>query len=128
MVVRLKARLVARGNEQVKYVDFEDIFAPVIRLESLRVLLALVAVYDLECEQVDIDTAFLNGVVEGEILMRQPEGLVVSGKEHQVYRLIKSLYGLKQVVRAWYRRLIDFLKSHGFHQLDAEACVRPGSW
>jgi hypothetical protein len=122
-LVRYKARLVVRGNEQVKYVDFEDIFAPVIRLESLRVLLALVAVFDLECHQVDADTAFLNGILDEEIYMQQPAGMVVPGQEKKVCRLLKSLYGLKQAPRAWYRRLTDFLKQHGFERLDSESCI-----
>lgn len=63
-MARFKARLVIRGFNQIEHIDHEEIFAPVIRLESLRILLAIIAIFDLECHQVDVDTAFLNGILE----------------------------------------------------------------
>jgi transposase InsO family protein len=128
-IERYKARLVIRGYEQVRYVDYDEIFAPVIRLESLRMLLALVAINDWECHQTDVDTAFLNGDMDEEVYMLQPEGLVKEGQQQLVCRLLKSLYGLKQAPRAWHKKLTDFLKSQGYVKLNSEACiyVRAGS-
>ena len=92
---RYKARLVAKGYSQVPGVDFNDIFSPVVKHSSIRVLLALVAMHDLELEQLDVKTAFLHGELEEDIYMQQPEGFVVEGKEDHVCLLKKSLYGLK---------------------------------
>jgi hypothetical protein len=122
-VERYKARLVIRGYEQEKYVDYEEIFAPVLRLDSVRVLLALVAFYDLECHQMDIDTAFLNGELEEEVYMYQATGLEEPGKEHLVCKLNKALYGLKQAPRAWYKRLTNFLQEKGFTKCLVDSCI-----
>ncbi|OWZ15685.1 Integrase, catalytic core protein [Phytophthora megakarya] len=122
-IERYKARLVIRGYEQIKYIDYEEIFAPVIRLESLRLLLALVAINDWECEQTDVDTAFLNGDLAEEVYMIQPEGLEEAGKEDLVCQLLQALYGLKQAPRAWHKKLTDYLKSKGFVKLDSDSCI-----
>ncbi|OWZ06506.1 LOW QUALITY PROTEIN: Integrase, catalytic core protein [Phytophthora megakarya] len=122
-IERYKARLVIRGFEQVKYIDCDEIFAPVIRLESLRILLALVAIMDWECHQTDVDTAFLNGDMEEEVYMLQPEGLEVPRKEDMVCKLVKALYGLKQAPKAWHKRLTDFLKKNGYEKLNSDACI-----
>ncbi|KAH9117793.1 hypothetical protein AeMF1_008721, partial [Aphanomyces euteiches] len=93
-----KARLVVKGFMQEHGVDYTEIFAPVVRLEVLRLLFTLVAVYDLECHQMDVKTAFLNGKIDCLIFMEQPPGSFVSSKSRRDYvcRLKKSLYGLKQ--------------------------------
>jgi hypothetical protein len=122
-IERYKARLVIRGFEQVKYIDFEEIFAPVLRLDALRVLLALIAIHDLECHQMDVDTAFLNGDLEEEVYMHQPQGLERKGKENLVCKLNKALYGLKQAPRAWYKRLTNHLIKHGFTKVLVDSCV-----
>ncbi|PKI56092.1 hypothetical protein CRG98_023524 [Punica granatum] len=96
---RYKARLVVKGFNQKKGVDFEEIFSPVVKMSSIRVVLALAASLNLEIEQLDVKTAFLHGDLEEEIYMEQPEGFRVKGKEHLVCRLRKSLYGLKQAPR-----------------------------
>ncbi|OWY97826.1 LOW QUALITY PROTEIN: reverse transcriptase [Phytophthora megakarya] len=93
---RYKARLVVIGCQQIKFIDFDDVFAPVVCLESLRVLLAIVCIEDLECEQIDIEIAFLNSVLEEEVYMQLPQWLKVPDQEGLVCRLQKSLYGLKQ--------------------------------
>ena len=93
---RYKARLVVKGFNQKKGVDFEEIFSPVVKMSSIRVVLGLAASLDLEIEQLDVKTAFLHGDLEEEIYMEQPEGFEVVGKENLVCRLQKSLYGLKQ--------------------------------
>ena len=96
---RNKARFVVRGFDQEKGIDFNEVFSPVVRHTLIRILLALVALYDLELEQLDVKTAFLHGNLEEEIYIQQPEGFVVPGKEDHVCRLKKSLYGLKQSPR-----------------------------
>ena len=88
-----------KGFGQKKGIDFEEIFSPVVKMTSIRVLLGLAASMDLEIEQLDVKTAFLHGDLEEEIYMHQPEGFEVKGKEHMVCRLRKSLYGLKQAPR-----------------------------
>jgi hypothetical protein len=122
-VERYKARLVARGCSQVAGIDYTEIFAPVVRLESLRVLLAIVCIEDLECDQMDIETAFLNGECKEDVYVEQPQGLVKPGKEKLVCKLVKSLYGLKQAPRAWHKALTDFLVSIGFTKLFCESCI-----
>ena len=92
---RYKARLVAKGFTQREGVDFNEIYSPVVKHTSIRVLLAFVNQYDLELEQMDVKTAFLHGNLEERILMAQPEGFVKKGDEGNVCLLKKSLYGLK---------------------------------
>ena len=93
---KYKARLVAKGYRQRENIDFFDTYSPVTRITSIRVLIALAAVHNLVVHQMDVKTAFLNGDLEEEIYMDQPEGFVVHGQEHKVCKLVKSLYGLKQ--------------------------------
>ncbi|KAF0722124.1 hypothetical protein Ae201684P_020081 [Aphanomyces euteiches] len=104
-VERFKARLCIKGFLQIAGVDFTGTFAPVLRLESLRVLCALIAKLDLATKQLDIKTAFLKCDLEEEIYMEQPEGYVIRGSELLVCRLQKSLYGLKQAPRQWHKKL-----------------------
>ena len=95
-VERYKARLVAQGFTQKYGTDYDETFCPVVRLESIHTLIALSVQYGLELHQVDVTTALLNGELEEEVYMSQPEGFVAEGREHLVCRLKKSLYGLKQ--------------------------------
>ena len=116
-IVRLKARLVARGFSQIYGVDYLDTYASVVKLASIRILLAIAAIYGLEIHQMDVVTAFLAGDLEEEIFMEQPEGFEVGIKEDDlVCRLRRSLYGLKQAPRVWNQRIRLFLKSIGFDQ------------
>ena len=89
----------AKGYSQVQGVDFNEVFSPVVKHTSIRVLLSLVATKDLELEQLNVKTAFLHGNLEEQIYMKQPEGFEVAGKEDHVCLLKKSLYGLKQSPR-----------------------------
>jgi Reverse transcriptase (RNA-dependent DNA polymerase) len=99
-VVRHKARLVADGSKQASGVDYDSVFAPTSHLASLRLLLSIAAVKDLEIIHFDVKTAFLHGDLAEDIYMRQPPGYTDgSGK---VWKLRKSLYGLKQAARAWH--------------------------
>ncbi|KAG8471605.1 hypothetical protein CXB51_036639 [Gossypium anomalum] len=120
---KYKARLVAKGYSQVPGVDFTDVFSPVVKHSSIRVLLGIVAMHDLELEQLDVKTAFLHGELEEEIYMQQPEGFTVSEKEDYVCLLKKSLYGLKQSPRQWYKRFDSFMTSHDFKRSSFDSCV-----
>ena len=122
-VERYKARLVAQGYTQ-KYGDnYDETFCPVARQESLRVLLALSVQYGLRLYQVDVVTAFLNGNLEEEVYMAQPEGFVSAGQEHLVCKLKKSIYSLKQSPRCWNAALDSYLKQIGFTQSNGDPCI-----
>ncbi|QHO13807.1 Retrovirus-related Pol polyprotein [Arachis hypogaea] len=120
---RYKARLVMKGFEQKKGIDFEEIFSPVVKMSSIRVVLGLAASLNLEVEQLDVKTAFLHGDIDKEIYMEQPEGFEVKGKEHLVCKLKKSLYGLKQAPREWYTKFDSFMEGHGYSKTSFDHCV-----
>ena len=92
---KYKARLVAKGFTQKQNIDYFDTYAPVTRISSIRILIALASIYKLYIHQMDVKTAFLNGDLEEEIYMVQPEGCVVLDQGNKVCKLLKSLYGLK---------------------------------
>ena len=105
-VERYRARLVVKGYAQKEGVDFNEIFSPVVRMTTVRVVLAMCATYDLHLEQLDVKTAFLHENLEEEIYMLQPEGFKQKGKENLVCRLNKSLYGLKQAPQVLVQEII----------------------
>ncbi|WVZ70762.1 hypothetical protein U9M48_019404 [Paspalum notatum var. saurae] len=114
IVVRNKARLVAQGFCQKEGIDYEETFAPVARLEAIRILLAFAASKGFKLQQMDVKSAFLNGFIEEEVYVRQPPGFESARFPDRVYKLRKALYGLKQAPRAWYARLKSFLLKSGF--------------
>lgn len=120
---RRKSRLVAKGFTQKDGIDYKETFSPVSKKDSLRIVLALVAHYDLELHQMDVKTAFLNGDLEEEVYMDQPEGFVVAGKENLVCKLRKSIYGLKQASRQWYIKFNDTITSYGFVEIIVDRCI-----
>jgi hypothetical protein len=109
-----KSRLVAQGFSQKEGIDYEETFAHVARLEAIRILLAFSVAKGFKLHQMDVKSAFLNGVLEEEVYVRQPPGFENEKYPHWVYKLRKALYGLKQVPRAWYGRLREFLFERGF--------------
>nr|GEZ69480.1 retrovirus-related Pol polyprotein from transposon TNT 1-94 [Tanacetum cinerariifolium] len=113
-VIRNKSRLVAKGYAQKEGVDFEESFAPVARLEAVRLFIAYAAHKSFTIYQMDIKTTFLYGPLKKEVYVNQPDGFVDPYQPDKVYRLKKALYGLKQAPRAWYDELSKFLLSKGF--------------
>lgn len=113
-VVKHKARLVAKGFVQRQAVDFDEVFAPVVRLDTVRLILALAAQYGWVVHHLDVKSAFLNGDLEGEVYVTQPEGYVDKKQSHKVLKLLKALYGLRQAPRAWNVRLDRNMKGLGF--------------
>jgi hypothetical protein len=114
VVIRNKARLVAKGYSQVKGLNFDETFAPVARLESIRMLLIYATHHDFKLYQMDVKSAFLNGSIKEEVYVEQPPGFKSEGYPNHVYKLHKTLYGLKQAPRAWYECLRDFLIENDF--------------
>ncbi|GJS35034.1 retrovirus-related pol polyprotein from transposon TNT 1-94 [Tanacetum coccineum] len=113
-VIRNKARLVAKGYAQEEGIDFEELFAPVARLEAVLIFVAHAAHKSFPIYQMDVKTTFLNGPLKEEVYVAQPEGFFDPDHPEKVYLLRKALYGLKQAPRAWYDELSNFLMSKGF--------------
>jgi hypothetical protein len=113
VVTRNKARLVAKGYSQVEGLDLDETYAPVARLESIRILLSYATYHGFKLYQMDV-SAFLNGPIKEEVYVEQPSGFEDSEYPSHVYKLSKALYGLKQAQRAWYECLRDFLITNGF--------------
>ncbi|GJS80472.1 retrovirus-related pol polyprotein from transposon TNT 1-94 [Tanacetum coccineum] len=113
-VLKNKARLVANGYRQEEGIDFEESFAPVARIEAIRIFIANDASKNMTIYQMDVKTAFLNGELKEEVYVSQPEGFVDPYHPTHVYRLKKALYGLKQAPRAWYDTLSQFLLNNKF--------------
>lgn len=122
-VIKYKARLVAKGYVQECGIDFDEVFAPMTRLETVHLLLALAAKSEWEVHHLDVKTAFLNGEIREDVYVAQPEGFVKEGKEDMVYKLLKALYGLRQAPRAWYEKLNSCLENLGFKKCPSEHAV-----
>ncbi|KAH9658405.1 hypothetical protein KPL70_023484 [Citrus sinensis] len=123
VVVRNKARLVAQGYNQEERIDFDETFAPVARLESIRMLLAYACHKNFILYQMDIKSAFLNGYIMEEVYVKQPPGFENEKFPDHVYKLSKALYGLKQAPRAWYDRLKNFLLDNDFSMGKADTTL-----
>ena len=122
-VEKFKARLVAKGFTQREGVDYEATFSPVSSKDSFRVIMALVAHFDMELHQMDVKTAFLNGDLNEEVYMIQPEGFVANDSGKLVCRLKKSIYGLKQASRQWYLKFHSVVTSYGFVENKVDQCI-----
>ncbi|CAJ2665360.1 unnamed protein product [Trifolium pratense] len=119
-IAKYKARLVAKGFLQKQGIDFTEIFAPVARIETVRLVVAIANHFDWEFVQLDVKSAFLNGKLEEEVYIEQPQGFIVKGKEDHVLKLNKALYGLKQAPRAWNMRIDEFLSKNGYSKCTVE--------
>nr|GEY00127.1 retrovirus-related Pol polyprotein from transposon TNT 1-94 [Tanacetum cinerariifolium] len=113
-VIRNKSRLVVRGYRQEEGIDFEESFAPVARMEAIRIFLAYAAHKSFTVFQMDVKTAFLHGSLKEDVYLCQPEGFIDADHPSHVYKLKKALYGLKQAPRAWYDELSKFLLQNPF--------------
>jgi hypothetical protein len=114
---------VAKGFRQREGIDYFDTYAPVARITSIRVLIALASIYKLVVHQINVKTAFLNGDLDKEVYMDQPEGFVLPGNERKVCKLVKSLYGLKQALKQWHEKFDTVILANGFKQNGADKCV-----
>ncbi|GJX92781.1 retrovirus-related pol polyprotein from transposon TNT 1-94 [Tanacetum coccineum] len=114
VVSRNKARLVAQGYNQQEGIDYDETYAPVARLECIRILLAYACALDFKLFQMDVKSAFLHSFINEEVYVAQPPGFIDFKKLDHVYKLKKALYGLKQALKAWYDRLKAFLIKHEY--------------
>ena len=119
-VVRNKARLVCKGYAQAEGVDYKETFAHVARMEAIRMFLAFASHKKLKVYQMDVKSTFLNGYLEEEVYIEQPDGFQLSNKGDYVCKLKKALYGLKQAPRAWYERLDSYLQLQNFKRGSAD--------
>ncbi|KAG8503161.1 hypothetical protein CXB51_000952 [Gossypium anomalum] len=122
-VERYKAHLVAKGYAQKECIDFTETFSPVSSKDSFRIIMALVAHFDLELHQMDVKTAFLNGDIEETIYMVQPKNFESEDSKNMVCKLTKSIYGLKQASRQWYHKFHQIIVSFSFEMNIVDDCV-----
>ncbi|GJY41386.1 retrovirus-related pol polyprotein from transposon TNT 1-94 [Tanacetum coccineum] len=120
LISAFKARLVAKGYRQKEGIDYFDTYAPFARISSIRTLIAVKRLY---IHQMDVKTTFLNGYLNEEVYMEQPEGFMIQGQENKVCRLVKSLYGLKQAPKQWHERFDTTVTSFGFQHNSADRCI-----
>ncbi|KAM1495899.1 hypothetical protein ACFXTO_030567 [Malus domestica] len=120
---KFKERLVAKGYRRKEGLDYFDTYSPVSRITSIRTLIAIAAVYNFDIHQMDVKTTFLNGELDEEICMEQPEGFVLKGQESKVCKLVKSLYGLKQAPKQWHEKFDHTLLTHEFKINESDKCV-----
>ncbi|GJT89234.1 zinc finger, CCHC-type containing protein [Tanacetum coccineum] len=122
-IIKYKARLVAKGYVQEQGIDFDEVFAPVARIETVRLILALAAYHGWQVHHLDVKSAFLHGDLKEEVYVTQPEGFIQRGNLGKVYKLTKALYGLRQAPRAWNVKLDQTLKSLDFKKCNLEQAV-----
>ncbi|GJT84594.1 putative ribonuclease H-like domain-containing protein [Tanacetum coccineum] len=115
-IIKNKARLVAQGYRQEEGVDYDEVFAPVARIEAIRLFLAFASFMGFTVYQMDVKSAFLYGNITEEVYVKQPPGFEDPAHPNKVYRVVKALYGLHQAPRAWYERLSTFLLKHGYRR------------
>ena len=119
-IERYKARLVAKGYKQKAGIDYDEVFAPVARMETIRLLISQAAQFKWPIFQMDVKSAFLNGVLKEDVYIEQPPGYMKVGEGKKVLKLKKALYGLKQAPRAWNTRIDSYFKENGFKQCPYE--------
>ncbi|GJZ64147.1 putative ribonuclease H-like domain-containing protein [Tanacetum coccineum] len=116
IVIRNKARLVAQGHTQEEGIDYDEVFAPVARIEAIRMFLAYASYMGFMVYQMDVKSAFLYGQIEEEVYVCQPPGFEDPDHPDKVYKVVKALYGLHQAPRAWYDTLANYLLCNGFQR------------
>ena len=123
MLLSTKLELSQKGFRQVQGVDYDETFSSVAMLKSVRIMLAIVAFYDYEIWQMDVKTAFLNGFLEEELYMMQPEGFINPKDANKVCKLQRSICGLVQASRSWNICFDKLIKAYSFIQTCGEACI-----
>ena len=121
--IKHKARLVAQGFSQKFGLNYDEVFAPVVRASTFRTLLAIAGKEKLKVHHYNVKTAFLYGNLKETVLMKQPEGIKIQEKGHFVCKLNKCIYGLKQAAKSWNDKLNSYLQSLGFTQAKADPCL-----
>ena len=119
---RYKARLVVKGFQQKEGINYTEIFSPVMKMSTIRLVLGMVVTENLHLEQLDVKMAFLHSDLEEDLYMIQPKRFTVQGQENLVCKLRKSLYGLKQAPRQWYKKFDSFIHRIGFKRCEADHC------
>ena len=120
---KYKLRLVIKGYKQTKGLDYFDTYSPVTRINSIRMVLAISISKNLEVYQMEVEIAFLNGDLDEEIYMEQPEGFSTPEQEKKFYKLVKSLYGLKQAPKQWHGKFDNVIMSQGLKINECNKCV-----
>ena len=118
-----RACLVAKGFQQREGIDYDAIFSPVVRYETVRLMIALGALENWHFEAVDVKTAFLYGKLDKEVYMKQPEGFIIRGKENKVFHLKRAIYGLKQASNLWWEELKSSMATFGYKHTQSDAGV-----
>ncbi|GKA19637.1 zinc finger, CCHC-type containing protein [Tanacetum coccineum] len=122
-IEKFKARLVIKGFKQKLRIDYFDTYALVAHISTIRLLIAMTSIHNLIIHQMDVKTAFLNGELEEEVYMNQPQCFIMPGNESKVCKLIKSLYGLKQAPKQWHQKFDEVVLSNGYLLNQADKCV-----
>jgi len=120
---RKKARLVAKGFSQIEGIDFDHIFSPVVRYESVHLLLAVAALENWHIEGLNVKSAFLYRQLDEEIYMEQPKRFKIHGQEQKVLRLCRAIYGLKKAALAWWKELLASMHKIGFERSQSDAGI-----
>ncbi|GJR82913.1 zinc finger, CCHC-type containing protein [Tanacetum coccineum] len=121
-VEKFKARLVIQGFKQKSGIDYFDTYAPVARISTIRLRIAMASMHSLIIHQMDVKTTFLNGKLEEEVYMNQPLGFILPGNENKVCKLVKSLYELKQAHKQWHQKFKEVVLSNGYLLNQADKC------
>ncbi|KAL0325017.1 UNVERIFIED_CONTAM: Retrovirus-related Pol polyprotein from transposon TNT 1-94 [Sesamum radiatum] len=122
-IEKFNARLVIQGFRQRPGIDYFNIYAPIARISTIRLLIALASIQNLVIHQMDVKTTFLNEDLDKEVYMKQPEGFIMPGNEHKVCKLVKSLYGVKQAPKQWHQIFDEVVLSSGYRLNQSNKCV-----
>ena len=120
---KYKVRLVIKGYRQREDLDYFDTYSPVTRINSIRMIIAITTLRNLEIHQMDVKTTFLNGDLDEEIYMEQLEGFIAPGQEKKVCKLVKLLYGLKQAQKQWHEKFDHTMITNGFKINECDKCI-----
>ncbi|GKC87929.1 zinc finger, CCHC-type containing protein, partial [Tanacetum coccineum] len=121
-IEKFKARLVIQGFRQKSRIDYFDTYDPVACISTIRLLITLAIIHNMIIHQMDVKTAFLNGELDEEVYMNQPQGFIMPGSERKVFKIIKSLYGLKQAPKQWHQKFDEVILSNGYLLNQADKC------